>query len=62
VPILPAVNHDLMTAFTINEPLKSWAIYGELAADEYEYYNLSLIAGDGLGYHYSVLSHQPIKS
>jgi hypothetical protein len=57
VPILATNNNDLMTAFTINEPLKSWAIYGELKADEYEYYNFSLIEGDRL--RLSLFSPQP---
>ncbi|UCC16652.1 MAG: hypothetical protein JSU58_09855 [Dehalococcoidales bacterium] len=46
-PVFPGENHSPETAYRIDNPAKSWAIYDELDhADEGEYYQFDLSAGD----------------
>jgi len=46
-PVFPGENHSPETAYQIDNPAKSWAIYDELDhMDEGEYYRFDLSAGD----------------
>ena len=49
VPLIPANNGALETATPIDDPLKSWAIYGELRTGGVaNYYRVDLVEGDRL--------------
>ena len=46
-PVFPGENHSPETAYLIDNPAKSWAIYDELEhLDEGEYYRFSMSAGE----------------
>ena len=46
-PVFPGENHSPATAFHIDDPVKSWAIYDELDhLDEGEYYKFSISRGE----------------
>lgn len=59
VPLTPVNNEALATATQIDDPLKSWAIYGELRAGGVaNYYRVELAEGDRL----RLLLFVPVKS
>jgi hypothetical protein len=48
VPIIPNDNNNLETATNIHDPLKSWAVYGQLGGEDADYYRFDMEKGQKL--------------